>query len=425
MGLLGVSLLLGPERATAESAQEKQDPYAIPQGLPGARFSHCCAQDPFGRHCGLGEPDKLEQKFFRIASPVSFEEKDKVTRRLLAHDALGAEVSPDGRTVALSMKKELVLQPGGKVGDFATRGVRRMHFSPDGQYLAAMSDIDQDLEVFRTNDRAPLGKVGHIADFSFTGDGGIAYHKDCELFRAELGDENLKFKRVGRTLCGTTAHFGPKLDELILASGRKAHRGTSQVFTAVSLAKVHTHAWQPLLESGPEVDFLDPRTSPDGRFTCALRAPAGPISLECRDARAATSYVVWGSAARVHAFDPSGRYLLFEGGGQKPGTRAGLYGPEIYVADLEAHAVTKIAPSGRRSWRWMGAGMRVVAHGGYAEVYDLSEGWKSRVASRPKEEWEGFFPVPRSAERFVMGRDHGSSRSLYFIDLPKAKGAAP
>jgi hypothetical protein len=112
---------------------------------------------------------------------------------------------------------------------------------------------------------------------------------------------------------------------------------------------------------------------------------------------------------RVHQFDPSGRYLLFEAGGS------------IYVADLTRNTARFLAHSERRAFRWLGAGLRVVAHGGEAEVFDLEEGWRRSIGARG-EEWEGFAAVPGSATRFAIGKEVGAGRSMYLASLPAPRG---
>jgi hypothetical protein len=172
--------------------------------------------------------------------------------------------------------------------------------------------------------------------------------------------------------------------------------------------------WHSLFRFGPEIEFLAPRTSDDGRAICAIRAFGTIFNLEC-SLNGSSGVVIHHGVNHVFEFDPSGRYLLFEGTSQ---------GRErmVLVADFGQHTVRIVAPSDGRQVRWVDAGRRVIAHGhAQAEVFDLVENWVRPIGA-PKEEWQDSWRYPGSSTHVAIGQDVGPGRIVHTVILPAPRG---
>ncbi len=390
------------------SASAKEDPYAQPDPGVGTRYSRCCGEGASysSRYCGLDVPDVVRQEPLKKEPAFSFKNAGSVSVSLIHDGAIGVSAAPDGSTFAVVPRGNgVVLKPGGEVG---RSSVERVLFSPDSKHLAILNEGEV-VEIVRVSDRKILGTLRSVNDVAFPDGASVAIRQGCQLRRAALSD-SLSFTDVGRTTCGELLHVSNDLGSLVLASESRIRRGTFTAYTDISLVSSAHGVWRQLFATGPEVSFLGPRISKDGKSVCAIRAYVTRLSLEC-SVRGAPSAVLWkGGTERIHEFDPTGRYLLFEASSA------------IFLADLERRTARVVARAERRSFRFLGAGLRVVAHGGRAEVFDLAEGTR-RTIGTPGEEWEGFAAIPGSATRFAIGRERGGGRSMYLATLPPPRSA--
>lgn len=405
--VVGATLALGvPTQTRAE------DLYAPPEPLAGARHSRCCGNGyrDSSRLCSLEVPDKQATELFRLLPAQAFARQPRATTRVLASGAFGIKVSPDRRTIAIVTRNRGVkLQPGGQVGNGLVQSVE---FSKDGQYVALKNE-DASLEVIRLRDTRLLGTLEHVEGFAFVNAGEIAVHQGCQFAVARL-DTPLVAQPLGRTACGVTLFIAPDLSRMLLASQSIIRRGTFQAYSAISSVDVRRAEWSSLLRFGPEIEFLAPRVSDDGRIVCAERAFGTLFNLEC-SRNGESSHVIHHGVSHVFEFDPSGRYLLFEGAAQ---------GREkmILVADFRQRSVRVVAPSEGRDARWVDDGRRVIAHGrAQAEVFDLVERW-ARPLGNPKEEWQGSWRYPGSSTQIAVGQDVGAGRIVHTVSLPAPRG---
>ena len=378
-----------------------------------ARYDACCGGEEYASRCVSKVRSRGVASPFEIGPDIVFEGADQVAQtRAFASGAIGAEVSPDGGTILyVPAGKGVHLVPGGHVG----RGIiESSTFAPDGNHVAIRSE-EGELQVIDVASAKVERVVRGGRDPYFPNAREIVFRVGCQAMRASLQSQAPETE-LGPPACGETLVWDSALRFRVVVTKTNLEFGTSVSYSTISRVDLRTGHWEPLYAYGARIYYRSMRASRDGQRTCAIQIDQDAHRLTCRKVADGKPEILWHNHTdMIHELNETGGKVLFTG--VKDGRM------RVLLGDLVTHQVRSTGGDPRLSWRFLGGdGSRIVGFGGKeAYVLDLAQGIRYRVGT-PKEEWEGFARVPKDANRFLLGRERGAGRDLFWVRLPSRSG---
>lgn len=333
--------------------------------------------------------------------------------RVLASGGVGASFSPAGDAILyVGAGKGAHLVPGGHVGSGL---IESGTFSRDGKHVALRSE-EGELQVVHVASARPVRTFPRGSAPAFVGDREIVFCVDCQAMRASLMDDSQPTP-LGKPACGDTLAWDPGAAWRLVVTRSSLGFGDSVGYSTISRVSVATGEWTPLFPYGAGLHYRSIRVSSDAQRVCAVQVDHVLQRIVCGTVEAPMPEVLWSDyTEEVHDLDESGTRVLFSAN-----HRGRMH---LLIGDVTTHQALIVGPDQRLDWRFLGAGAsRIVGFGAkQAFVLDLEQGARFVVGS-PREQWEGFARVPADSNRFVLGREQGAGRDLFWVLLPDARPA--
>jgi len=340
-------------------------------------------------------------------------ERGALPLRLLARRSIAASSSPDGRTLLVVNASEgaRLLSPEHPEGTIVPVGyASTASWSPSGRRLAVAVEGGR-VVVVNVPDGTVLRGIQRASDPTFVSDRELVVRRRCQLLSAEPSTET-EPRPLGPDLCGELLRLDRTGDLAIVAVAGRYRFGTWQSFTSVRRVRLSTGEALELLRRSDEEAVIDPAVPHGDERLCWQERGATGFDVVCAALPAGPPQRLVTGVVRGMSFDESGHRMLVTVGDHPHRPR------DLELVDLAAATIQKVTRTTREWWTFLPGGRRVVGHGDMhgADVYDLAEGWHARIGRRG-EEWEGVSPVTGDDARVIVGRETGSSRDLYWVDL--------
>jgi hypothetical protein len=372
------------------------------------RYSNCCGGEDRGSKCVVRARQQIAAKPLSVGPAYVFTDApQRAQTSAFAGGGIGGEFSPDGKNLLyVGAGKGAHLTAAGKVG----RGIiESSFFARDGKHVALLSE-EGELQVIRVPSGRTVRIVRHGRDPFFPNDREVVFRIGCQAMRASLTSDAPPVP-LGPPACGDTIAWDPQLESRVIVTKSNLEFGTSVGYSTISRVSLRSGEWRSLFPYGADLYYRSMRTSRNGQV-CAVQVDQNAQRLTCRGTSDSKSEVLWrGHTELIHDFDESGRFVLFSAVHQER--------MQLLVGDLTTHEARSAGEDQNLDWRFLGGGAnRIVGFGGkQAFALDFAQGVRFTIGT-PKEQWEGFTRVPGDPSRFLLGRERGAGRDLFWVRLP-------